>query len=55
MLMRGIDRYNHWEHEPRVRFDFDPEVEAFREHAVASYYAARDEQVEIKTKLFASG
>ena len=53
MLMRGTDRYNYWEHEPRVRFDFDPEVAAFRQHAVAAYYAARDEQVAIKTKLSA--
>lgn len=54
MLMRGVDRHNHFDHEPRVRFDFDPEVTAFRTDAVARYYAARDEQVEVRTREFAA-
>jgi ectoine hydroxylase-related dioxygenase (phytanoyl-CoA dioxygenase family) len=55
MLMRGTDRYNNFDHEPRIRFDFDPGVESFRQDAVARYYAARDEQVEIKSRLSAAG
>jgi hypothetical protein len=54
MLMRGVDRHNHFDHEPRVRFDFDPEVTAFRTDAVARYYAARDEQVEVRAREFAA-
>lgn len=54
MLMRGVDRHNHFDHEPRVRFDFDPEVTVFRTDAVARYYAARDEQVEVRAREFAA-
>jgi hypothetical protein len=53
-LVRGVDRYDHFDDEPRPRFDFDPEVQKFREDAVLRYNQARDEQVEIKTRLFAS-
>lgn len=52
-LVRGIDRFNHFDDEPRPRFDFDPDVTKFREDAILRYNQARDEQVEIKTKLFA--
>ena len=52
-LVRGVDRYNHFDDEPRPRFDFDPEIQKFREDAVLRYNQARDEQVEIKTRLFA--
>lgn len=53
-VVRGVDRYNHFDDEPRPRFDFDPEVKKFREDAIVRYNQARDEQVEIKTKLFAN-
>ena len=52
-LMRGVDRYDHFDDELRPRFDFDPELRKFREDAIVRYNQARDEQVEIKTKLFA--
>jgi non-heme Fe2+,alpha-ketoglutarate-dependent halogenase len=52
-LVRGVDRYDHFDDEPRPRFDFDPEIRKFREDAIVRYNQARDEQVEIKTKLFA--
>jgi ectoine hydroxylase-related dioxygenase (phytanoyl-CoA dioxygenase family) len=51
-LMRGVDRYNHWDDEPRPRFDFDPAVKEARESAVLRYNQARDEQVALKTKRF---
>ena len=53
MLVRGVDRYGHFDDEPRVSRDFDPGVEAFRADAIARYNQARDEQVAIKTELFA--
>jgi non-haem Fe2+, alpha-ketoglutarate-dependent halogenase len=28
-LVRGSDRYNHFDHEPRPRFDFDPDTVAY--------------------------
>lgn len=52
-LMRGVDRFNYFDDEPRPRFDFDPGTRQFREDAILRYNQARDEQVEIKTKLFA--
>lgn len=55
MLMRGVDRYNYFDHEPRVRFDFDPDVDAFRRDATERYYAARDEQVRLKSRYAAAG
>ena len=54
MLVRGIDRYNHFDHEPRLSADFDPAVEPFRQDAIARYNRARDEQVALKAKLFAA-
>ena len=54
MLVRGVDHYNHFDHEPRVRFDFDPEVDAFRKDATERYYAARDEQVRLKSRYEAA-
>jgi len=53
MLVRGGDRYDHFEHEPRVRFDFDPRVEEFRKDAIVRYNQAREEQVEVKRRRFA--
>ena len=53
-LVRGVDRYNHFDDEPRPRFDFDPDVQEFRQDAVLRYNQARDEQVEIKARLFAA-
>jgi len=53
-LVRGVDRFNHFDDEPRPRFDFDPEIRQFREDAILRYNQARDEQVAIKTKLFAT-
>ena len=52
-VVRGVDRYGHFDDEPRPRFDFDPEIRKFREDAVLRYNQARNEQVEIKTRLFA--
>jgi hypothetical protein len=52
-VVRGVDRYGHFDDEPRLRFDFDPEITKFREDAVLRYNQARNEQVEIKTRLFA--
>ena len=52
-LVRGVDRYGYWDDEPRPRFDFDPAVTQARESAVRRYNEARDEQVALKTKLFA--
>ena len=54
MLVRGVDRYNHFEHEPRVRFDFDPLVEGFRKDAITRYVRGREEQVAIKMGKFAA-
>ena len=53
MLVRGNDRYHHFDDEPRVSRDFDPAVEPFRADAIARYNQARDEQVAIKSELFA--
>jgi ectoine hydroxylase-related dioxygenase (phytanoyl-CoA dioxygenase family) len=53
MLVRGKDDYNYWDDEPRVRYDFDPAVTQARESAIARYNEARDEQVALKSKLFA--
>jgi len=52
MLVRGNDPHGHFEHEPRVRFDFDPEVEPFRKNSVERYRLARDEQAEVHRRLF---
>ena len=49
-----VDHYDHYDysdHEPRPLFDFDPEVDAFRQDATARYYAARDEQVRLKSRV----
>lgn len=53
-LVRGVDRFNHFDDEPRPRFDFDPDIKKFREDAILRYNQARDEQVAIKSKLFAA-
>lgn len=53
MLVRGSDRFNHFEHEPRVKCDFDPAVEPFRQAAVARYKEARNEQAATKAKAAA--
>jgi len=44
MLVRGKDDYHHFDLEPRVRFDRDPDVEPFRQDALARYEQARAEQ-----------
>ncbi len=54
MLVRGQDVHGHFDHEPRPRFDFDPEVAQFRRDAIARYGQARDEQVALKSRLFAA-
>ena len=51
MLVRGVDRYNYFDHEPRLSRDFDPAVEPFRQDAIARYNQARDEQVALKAGL----
>jgi non-heme Fe2+,alpha-ketoglutarate-dependent halogenase len=51
MLVRGVDRYNHFDDEPRVQRDYDPAVEPFRQDAIARYGQARDEQVALKARL----
>ena len=53
MAERGTDRYDYFDHEPRVSRDFDPAVEAFRQDAIARYNQARDEQVALKARLLA--
>ena len=53
MLVRGVDRYDHFDDEPRVQLDYDPAVEPFRQDAIARYGQARDEQVALKERLFA--
>jgi hypothetical protein len=54
MLVRGVDRYGHWDDEPRPRFDFDPAVTEARESAILRYNQARDEQVALKEHEFAA-
>ncbi len=46
-----VDHDNYFDQEPRPLFDFDPEVDAFRQDATARYYAARDEQVRLKSRV----
>jgi hypothetical protein len=48
MLVRGVDRTNDFDHEPRLKCDFDPDIAAFRTDAIARYNLARDEQVEAR-------
>lgn len=55
MLVRGVDRYNFFDHEPHISCDFDPAVEPFRQNAIARYNRARDEQVESKSQMIATG
>lgn len=54
MLVRGEDRYGSFELEPRVRRDFDPQVEPFRLHAIERFRAARAEQVALHEQRFAT-
>jgi len=49
-LARGTDRYGHFEIEPRVRFDFDPAVEPFRQDAIDRYYRGRNETATLKRR-----
>ncbi len=53
MRVRGVDRYGYFDPEPRVQHDLDPAMAAFRADAVTRYYAARDEQVELRAREFA--
>jgi hypothetical protein len=34
MLLRGVDRYNHFEHEPSPKADFDSEAIAYHQYAM---------------------
>ena len=45
MLMRGTDRYGHFDPEPRPIADFDPAARAFHEGAVRRWHAARAELI----------
>ena len=53
MLVRGVDRYGHFEPEPRVRFDFDPEVNDFRDDAIRRFWQASEEQAAVQERMFA--
>jgi non-haem Fe2+, alpha-ketoglutarate-dependent halogenase len=53
MLVRGADHHGEFEPEPRVRQDFDPQVEPFRLNAVDSFRAARAEQIALHEQRFA--
>jgi non-haem Fe2+, alpha-ketoglutarate-dependent halogenase len=44
MLVRGVDKYNYFDHEPRVRSDLDPEAVTYREKAIARFNEARYQQ-----------
>jgi len=55
MLVRGTDRYGHFDPEPRVRFDFDPEVEAFKQDAVARFWQAAAEQAQVHARMLGKG
>ena len=46
-----VDHDNYFDQEPRPLFDFDPAVDAFRQDATARYYAARDEQLRLKSRV----
>ena len=54
LLVRGEDRHGHWDLEPRIRQDFDPAVEPFRQDAILRYGRARDEQVAVHERSFAA-
>jgi non-haem Fe2+, alpha-ketoglutarate-dependent halogenase len=61
MLVRGADRYGHFDHEPRPAADYDPAALAFHAQAMQRWHAARAElipqahqdrgQVRISTRL----
>ena len=46
-----VDHDNYFDQEPRPLFDFDPAVDVFRQDATARYYAARDEQLRLKSRV----
>jgi len=46
-----VDHDNYFDQEPRPLFDFDPAVDVFRQDATAGYYAARDEQLRLKSRV----
>ena len=41
LLVRGVDEYGYWDHDPVPRFDLDPIGIAANEHATGVYYANR--------------
>lgn len=53
MLVRGVDHFLHFDPEPRVRFDFDPEVQEFKKDAVQRFRAANQEQAQLHEQVFA--
>ena len=44
MLVRGVDRYGHFDDEPRPQIDYGPAVRAFHAEAVACFRDANREE-----------